>query len=573
MSRNKKTANKYDSQKNLDRKNNSSKFRSKKVEIDVDKDDINIADLKGNKYTKKGTNDPSWYSHNAQLLKDAASFPFALPLGTEVDMKYGQPSGITISNGNQSIAGLAVMEFMPTIGVAQGSSADPINVCANANYTFIRRNLSTYANYDAPDLMTYLLAMDSAYMIYATMVRIYGLMQASYVYNRYLPREIVRALGFSYDNLILNLADFRAQINAYAYKLAQFCVPSDMDYYKRHLWMCTNIFEDSSTVKAQIYAYKLNGFYKYAEQTDGPAKLIYTPLVNYTSSSTQQITYEQVINILNDAILPLMESQDCIAMSGDIMKSWGTAKIYTVSPIAENYLTMPVMSYEVLSQFENATLLGEPLTVTDTVNNVVYSPDITQRTDLDFGGVGLQQNLAFTGIPDDASTNQIQGNILKSRFMLNMHKNDVTPDDVMVATRLSNIVQVVGQATVSSSPVGYYTLGSVGSEVGLTIALWSFSRISNKWQSSKVANVETVNYITASTSWGYPMLSWISQFDWFPYVLVAYVDNSTNISVYRIQDVDNYTLMDYNDLRMLHETAMLSLFDSPAMHNMANAAK
>lgn len=556
-------------------KNQRRRPKQKKVEIDIDRNDINKADLKSS--AKRGKtvcdkskdNDPSWYNHFPQLLKDAATVAFSYPTGTKILRNNPAASGVTTYYSMESVAGIAVLGYLPTIGKAGGSSADPINVSANSNYTMVRRNVSTYANYDAPDLMQFFIAMDSAYMVYAKLVRIYGLMQATNVYNRYLPRAIVNALGFSYDSLLANLADFRALINAYAYKLAQFCIPSDMDYFKRHIWMEQNVFTDAASTKAQMYVFNAVGFYYYNEVADGPAQLIYKRFSDYANAASGLIEFSSIANILNDAILPLMESQDCMAMSGDVLRAYGADHIYTMAPIAENYLTIPAYSAEVLSQFENAVPVGE--VIVDDNNN----PNIVQQIEIDFGGVGLKQTPVFAvGNSRVNSTAIFTGRALQGNLILNAHKSDVTPEDVAVMTRLTTGVATINTGSTDNN--AYVTLTSYGSEIATSLKFYSFQTTGSKWQSSLEDNC----YAAYALDQGNPTANMLSsmarkaklwaEFDWCPNIRFALYSAANNaVSVYDMIDVDNWTVLSEKDLMQINEAVMLSLFDNPMINTLS----
>lgn len=135
--------------------------------------------------TKCAPNDPSWYAANSALLRDSASFSFNNPLGNRITLS-GAPSSVSISR-TFAIPGVYAIYCGPSIGRSLDNSS-PVNIAARNIYSFVRHANSGHSNYDAPDLMLYLLAMDQLYSGLAFMSRAYGVMsqysQATGIYPK-----------------------------------------------------------------------------------------------------------------------------------------------------------------------------------------------------------------------------------------------------------------------------------------------------------------------------------------------------------------------------------------------------
>lgn len=155
-------------------------------------------------------NDWRWYAQNEQLMRDYASYSFNNPVG-EI-MLTGNPR-----IDSASVPGVMALRFYPCIGFANDETS-PINVAMRRLYSFVRHANSGASNYDAPDLMMYCVAVDSAYMFLAHMKRVYGVMLNYTPFNRYYPKALVAAMQFNFDNIEKNLNDFRGYINQYAIK-------------------------------------------------------------------------------------------------------------------------------------------------------------------------------------------------------------------------------------------------------------------------------------------------------------------------------------------------------------------
>lgn len=83
--------------------------------------------------------------------------------------------------------------------------------------------------------MLYLLAMDSAYMFYAQMLKIYALVVKTNAYNYYYPEGLIRSMGLDYYDLMGNIAQLRGYINVFAQRVSAFNVPAVLPYYHRHM--------------------------------------------------------------------------------------------------------------------------------------------------------------------------------------------------------------------------------------------------------------------------------------------------------------------------------------------------
>lgn len=174
----------------------------------------------------KAVNDVSWYAQNPELLMDSASISYNTAVGTPLHlMEYAAGPNSPLSWTNYyAIPGIYTMRVAPIPGYTIDNSS-PINIAARNLYSFVRYVNSGHANYDPVDLMIYVLAMDSLYSFVAWLRRIYGELQLTSQYNRYLPEQQVRCEGLDYDDLVRHIVDLRAFINTFQLKLGTFVIP------------------------------------------------------------------------------------------------------------------------------------------------------------------------------------------------------------------------------------------------------------------------------------------------------------------------------------------------------------
>lgn len=103
-------------------------------------------------------------------MRDVASLSYNTPLG-----KAGRlPDRVGPTLDQTAIPGIAAIHYVPTIGTSGTTEASAANIAAKNIYAYVRYANSGARNYEAVDLMMYLMACDSAYMLYAHMCGIYS---------------------------------------------------------------------------------------------------------------------------------------------------------------------------------------------------------------------------------------------------------------------------------------------------------------------------------------------------------------------------------------------------------------
>lgn len=494
-------------------------------------------------------NDWRWYAQNPQLLADYASLPFGDPVGNEFITNLGTLSSV-------SVPGVMVLNFYPTIGYAAGETA-PINVAMRRLYSFVRHANSGASNYDAPDLMLYMVCVDSAIMFHSWMKRAYGVMLDYTPFNRYYPRTLIHAMGIDFEDLEKHLNDFRGYINQYAVKLSQLWVPNTMSYTARHAWMCDGIYTDGMSPKAQTYLYNPQGFYKFT-LTDGVGS------ATMVDRNSTPMKFADIYSLGDSLLNPMLSNEDFGIMGGDILKAFGESGIIKILGITEDYKILPVYSEEVLSQIENAVIVTTrqgSLNVTQqtTVGTgfLVSAPYMEQTIELPNGATALG-NLT-TVLPTMYSNNRL----------FNMHHADVGPADVIVASRLIPSFDTVTLGSISSGKVlvsGRFT--SCGSEiVDNAIMYYNNNGVINQ---QSVMSYRYVPMDAAHYSFVTREIGMLETFDWHPIVYNAslYLQSGSGTATiaataFPMCDVDYYTFLSEQIISNLHATALLSEFTIP----------
>ena len=558
-------------------------------------------------------NDPAWYALNPQLLKDAASFPYAWPLGNRLNV--GE-FGSHINKG--SLPGILIMNWAPTIGYSSDGTS-PVNVASINTYTKVRHDNSGHANYDHADYMMYLLAMDSVYAFHSWMRRVYGCMLTYSNTNRYYPRAIVKAMGVDFDSLQSNLADFRQYINTYAIKASALAVPAKMSYMTKHYWMSEGLYYDSQQDKPQTYLFNPLGFYRFrlAEGDTPRGQLEFVPMFKkgtaptardsvtpqYTAGclATDKWSLQNIVEYGDSLLAPIISDEDFGIMSGDTLKSFGVGGCYTLPVTEETYTVLPSYSSEVLDQIQNATFIGMPLEA---------SMIIDQNVNVGAGWITADPLFTHPWI-EAVNGKELPGQnaFLVNRFVTFEH-GDISPENTMEATRWTNIsvevtpddtrayrVPTIGSEVMCTGNICYFVdLGDGVMEPTFTDNLYvsmnadvaydanrpslDFSTPSN--QSASMYTI--ISLVNKTLAQQYLLIQQMSVFNRHPAVyLSSYVGLDTNIVYYAqgasattqsalkvdnyntinglLFDVNYYTILSSSDLEEMSHIALLSEFD------------
>lgn len=563
-------------QNSKNKKNNFSANRNrrgnrrndKKFELNVKDSDVNMADL------KEAENDVEWYTFFKQLSADAGRIGFSWPLGNRIEHKTNLFSSSSQKPAmpvfaNTAVPGIMAIYWTPTIGEAADFTS-PINVASQKLFAYQAYDISRTLSYNAPDLMLMVLAMGEAYSYYAMMCRAYGRMMAYDPNDKYTPYAEMQAMGLDYNDLASNLADFRYYINLFASRLASVNVPADIAYIKRHIWMNLNIFQDSSTTKAQEYMYVQKNYYVYSETAyDTGGALILTPFITGSARKLKSI-----IDYGNNLLNAILASESVGLMSSDVLKTFTPNNIFVVNQITDDFKIYPEYSQEVLSQIENLTVVGDILPADD---SDAFEPNIIQRQ---FGIAPILTTSPATVIYDGLNDypQLAAAATLSCTKFLNMHKDDVSSDDVMVASRLSvlmrGVIKVTKSLGAATTPLAVAYGPLCGTELVNTLKIFYNAWTMNSTNTAYIPSIKSVEFdggelFTAelgSVNLLLNKLTRLSAFDWHPTIPILITSTFTGGTqsdtqvYYPLLDTDNYALLNEHELQKLHEAAVLSEF-------------
>lgn len=505
-------------------------------------------------------NDPKWYTNISPLVSDYASVPYSIPNGMPYKMvsknsfSYVKTDGTKAVKDYEVTPGIMALDVAPIMGISVSDTSAP-NLAAQQLYTKIRKANSGAINYDKTDVMMTVLAMDSAYMLYETLLRAYRMLGTYSAVNRYLPDGLLYASGFS-PALAEDLTAFRGILDLFAYKLVTIPIPDQFDFIHRHSWLFTNVYKDDDINRAQLYLYKPSLLYVWTEgaSSEELPYLKATPFLDLFETNGQPVsTLAQITKAIDKVMTPILGSQDIGTIAGDIMKAFGDAGMIQIKP-AEDYAWLePVYSEEVLIQMANASFLNDGYYWEIKNWHIKVEPSNT------ITGPYLTQKLPLGVITSTGSTSGHFNDVLRGlrNTILNMPSDNVTPELNMVATRLCFTIGV------DPDVENGFCIESAGTEVVTRINIWTAESDKN----GNCMPMTAQSFVPLEQN-RFTGLSWkfVSKWSKFKYKPTIYMFDSSDMSSAtpvvwyegHLQDDSNYTVLTDDQLRRMNDVAIMS---------------
>lgn len=477
---------------------------SKKVEMNVEEKSFNQADLPRNSETKTATkqnkrrnshsqkkntrkqtnknafskrNDPAYYNRYVGLVEGSANYNFLYPLGNELNYN-DVPSIERVVN---SIPGIMELRFIPTIGYTNSSNS-AVNISLQNLRAYLQTTVSRKLEFDAADFGMYIFAWDSVYIWYTMLVRAYATIGMYDPVNRYIPEALLSAQGFDAADLRSHQAELFYFINRLAVSLSRYNVPGGFKILERHQWMVNGVYADAQTMKPQTYVYTPVWLYKYVE-TQGVGYLdVAAPTNGFVN-----VTYDQIVAFTDQLLIPLQQSGDIWDMSSIFGNGFGQDNCMKVLPIESDLRLSIGYRPEVLTQINNATLIGIP-NIGDATVKTAWQ---IRQGELDTGektGALIQTPLnvyTYTGTNYYENPSIPNSSLRVSNRVLNVMST--SQDDILEATRLTVIYKTRSiDYALKECTVDF---GAVGSEVVANIVVYWFSKDSTNPQGLKLKSL------------------------------------------------------------------------------------
>lgn len=373
-------------------------------------------------------NDISWYDHNPDLTKAAASIPFPYRPGMSIPMSAASQDYKT------AVPGVIAIDWAPSIGRAQ-SVTDPASIAAKEIYAQVRKAYSGSLDADAPDFVIYLLALDSVYSYISYLRRIYGVLNQYSAVNFVLPDQVLRVMNLT-DESITQLRTDKMQLFQCIVDLTlrarKFACPYVFDYLSRHYWMNENVYMDAASMNAQFFLYNQVAFYKYS-MLNTPESVLAGGLVCQEGpiSGGATTTVDKLYKYGLGLISALASSEDAYTISGYLMRAYEGSAAFTLPDLEYGYSVDPVFVPEVLTQFEN----------TFCVENYFYDGNCVEMGAFSTNNITQDPKTNTLLCSPEVVVPQelepiVTGPVGLTKPFLNMHVDAPTDKEVMIASRM-----------------------------------------------------------------------------------------------------------------------------------------
>lgn len=498
-------------------------------------------------------NDPSWYELTPEIAKKTANFYYGYIPGNAypLTMSYIGDNGTPEKSvsANAYIPTVMAIDYFPSFGTST-SKVSGLNMAATQLYTWYRQANSGARNYEAPDLMMYCLAMVDALSTWFYIRRCLQVTKFMPKDNRNYPRALAHAMNFDYDDAVKNFAQYCARLNLLAVKFNSWAIPAEFDAIKRYIYVNSQVFTDSDSIRGQSYVFVKKGYYKFDGKTSTHGSKLALKKFGLDTgnwSLDSKATIDQMLDQLDDCLTALYYDEDITIMSGDTLKAFKDNLVTLPEFVSENEPLSLVYDPDVLAQIENMSFASVNIKGTNWDDTIGLNFDYIQ-------GDGEIQCSPIIYITDTSSVGSNPG-VMKDRI-LNSRKDDPAYSDNLEWTRLMPTYDIE-TTSVGSEVKKYFRVTSCGLELPIALRVITCLRSGGTIQPMTTATItSTFELLKVSDS---AVLNDIVTFDWHP-IFYAYGTSAglNGIKVYG--DIKFPTIVAESVLKSLNDAAQQAVF-------------
>lgn len=566
----KRSVNGKNQRQNADRRRYSGSRQGKTSRTEIEKD-TRQSSTKSDKRTisRSPNNDISWYSRYPNLLLGAGQFPYPNKPGSLVNFGSMQmfanaaaESGIALET-QMAVPGIAVLDWYPSVGYSN-SSLDPASVVCKELYARVRQAYSSDLDVDGPDILVYLMSLDSVFAYIAWLKRIYRACTAWSPENYVLPDAVFRACNISAADqsyLLQHRMRLWNEINTLVLQTRQFKCPAVMDIFNRHYWLSDNIYTDANSLNSQLYMFNPAGLYFYeARNVPDVTPVIQASGLNLTpmpyfgySREANEDAVSYLIRYGRSMLQDLIDWAECYTINGYLQRAFVDTPSFMVDELGAGEALMPVYSEEVLTQIENS------FAVSGITRSMISGTSNPLRV-----GMHVAQNPAtntVVSLPAYTYGSTTAGFFALSNFnhWLSIRSDVPTVADSVIASRLKYGIRSESRATGAGITVEL----DCGTEMPLCWSLVFKQGDASDYSVEPLHQMPTATTApNASTSNRAAFM--LAQFDWAPFYFLygKGTPAAPQSQPLLVGDIHNLTTVTQQDMLNLHRVCLYSEFNS-----------
>lgn len=519
-------------------------------------------------------NDPSWRIANATTILDRATKFVFNDYQHVYDNHLDEFAPLSCYNPDKTVQdtvnmppraqvpSIMAIRLNPSPGSNSSGAVSAVKQQAQALYTSLSSMNSKTTNYAPQDLIMPILALGEVISTVEWMRRAFRSVYMYNAKNRAIPRALVEAMGFDYDDLCKNYANYVARANTIIDRAMSITLPSNIDYFKACNALYQDVFLDDDSDMAQMYLFVPYSTWLLNEQSQDTGTSLTTYIWReYTSAGL--LTMDRVLNTLKLMVDHLLTSSTMNYVYADIQNFAAKkgAQLAAIAPIVVGEGITPIYSEEALLQIMNIDFMDQPVVNAEGNGNHTNANDVL--SDPNTNSIMYYPVWAYN------SFNSIPSSVGN---LVNFNKMNPTDEEIMTAMRFKCAVKEYLIDDTSD------TLNiNTGTDVSLpdhyAVDAWFYGpKLEDPFGSNAYHWGTMKSNMSLQLSWlpkfnHHPRLTWVD--------VTNYVKSNTGVSFTKtyngvIGDLNYWTYLPYQSVRAINDGAMLSLFKVNEVFNSYN---
>nr|AVX53543.1 putative capsid [Marmot picobirnavirus] len=496
--------------------------------------------------------DPFWYAEDQRAIQNMANFPFLDVVGKDL----GETT-------DDNIPCMLVARYVPAIG-GRLSSADVDNNsyltrAAHAYFQYVAQGFTGDVPFESPDLLMTAIAGSGVLAAFELGRRAYGLMNYYLQQNTYYAKTAVESLGFNYEDLLTNMAEFRSGFNVRVNQVnTTIAVPKGFRIYDRWKFINSGIFTDSADMNyASLYAWVAIAAPKYRPVTmKTGTSLGWVNMPGSGVANMSLFTVQQYFDALDECINSLIDD-DVRAIFGAVRRVYTDSDLVRVDPMEMDY-RQPILMHDIVAmQFHNMKV-GDGTFVGYGPGSLTTS-GYTDTTTMLYQDANGNIKSEYGTLATDAVK---FGPNKNDSMLLDLYGHLAKPENILDATTNMQIVssQTFSYTTPGGQSATYYEV-LTRSEFIVDVYLTRRQTVNNvDYTDAKSVNLVyniANSSVTIPLTERYNMLTHIGS-----HPIVHILDANGKIYWY-FGEIDKYTFIDHKEIAKLHRLTHYTLLAMP----------
>nr|AVX53339.1 putative capsid [Marmot picobirnavirus] len=488
--------------------------------------------------------DPFWYAEDATAVANMASFPFNKVIGSPI-----------ASTSLDRVPAMLVARYYPALGGEAGPLSpysSYINKAADAYFQYVVQGFTgSGIGFQSADLIMSAIAGANLFAMFEIGRRAYGMMHYYTQLNRYYAKNMVEALGFDFDDLVNNAAEFRSTFNILVSQANNtLVVPKGFKLYDRWKFINSKVFMDAEDpVIASTYAYVPAAYVIYSPVTAKTGtSLIYKTLSTNLTVQSYLATLNNMLRALND--------DDVREMFGALRRVYSPDMLVKTEQIELDFL-QPIERHDVVAmqfhnmRFANGTVAG--------LMPPAIAADGKARTDAMLYQDTEGHIRATYGVATGNQDFVVHSVSLNNEMLLDLYGHMANAANVLDATANMQVTLNQTFKPTDTSVTYNYTVCRTEIISSMVVAVASVVQDVDTTIYNPIKQaVSSITYNNTEAGMATIQLSHISS---HPYVML--VESDTKAVIGYLGEIDKYTHISSGDMVELHGLTQYTLLSLP----------